>query len=103
MAATNSLGMKPRGLVMIALLVLVAPLPASTGSACAGVAAAPPDFDSLPVAPAGVLPGRIVYLNAPGCALREQDLGTGSDRLVRTGRTPIRQPLGAHPPKTTRQ
>jgi hypothetical protein len=80
-----------RRLIAAALVVLACSL-AATGSATRSgqltAAAGPLDFDSLPVAPPGALPGRIVYLSLGDCRLREHNLGTGTDQLVRTGACP---------------
>jgi hypothetical protein len=53
--------------------------------ACAGAAAQQPPFDSLPFAPPGALPGRIVYETVDGCEFHSFDLRSGTDsRLAAT-------------------
>jgi hypothetical protein len=59
----------------------------AAGAAAPGSVEAPSGdpFASLPVAAPGVLPGRIAYVNLEDCGLREFDLSTGNDEVVRAG------------------
>jgi hypothetical protein len=51
-------------------------------SGASGVAAQAPPYDSLPFAPPGALPGRIVYQTADGCEFHAYDLRTTTDKRL---------------------
>src|SRR5439155_7934699 len=60
----------------------VAVLVALACSGASGAVAQQPPYDSLPFAPPGALPGRVVYQTPKGCDFRSYDLETGKDSAL---------------------
>jgi hypothetical protein len=60
----------------------VAVLVALACSGASGAVAQQPPDDSLPFAPPGALPGRVVYQTPKGCDFRSYDLETGKDSAL---------------------
>jgi hypothetical protein len=64
----------------------VAVLVALACSGASGAVAQQPPYDTLPFAPPGALPGRIVYQTPKGCSFRSYDLESGKDSALGTAR-----------------